>query len=159
MDNQKINDIALVWDDFHWVGKIHIPSFSKVAVELNVDAEDEEPVSPHEKQCITLSNFVEKSETLYNEVLDEIYKYYVRERPNYEAAGEDCVESMPVLSSKSPLEKMITLNYITFTWPYSDSQVQIGLHYSCVWDVEHGLGIVITGDKITEIGLSGAVSI
>ena len=152
MKNSSINNISLRWDDFQWIGDFEFPPFTNDIIEINVGAEDEEVCEPHEEQIKALTALLHDSKVIYQEVLNSIFKYYIRIRPQYEAAGQDCIENMPVLENSSQLESMITLNHITISWPYEKADAQIGLSYSCIWDVEHGLGLVLTSNKITDVG-------
>ena len=41
-----------------------------------------------------------------------------------------------------------------FHLPYTENEMIIGFEFECLWDIEHGLGIKIINDKISEVGMA-----
>lgn len=141
-------DIELKWDDFYWLGESKSPS----DIELHINSKDEEPHSPHDLQVYAWNEFVTNHDAVLSAVLSEILKHYIGTRPRYVAMGPEWIEHMPEISSPEDIKNMITLNSICINWPYDEGAVQLGMSYSCVWEREHGLGVVLENNAVKEVG-------
>jgi len=148
MDKVLFRGIELSWDDYYWLGESCQPS----EIEIHINSKDEQPQSPHNLQIHAWDEFLNNYDSILSSILNEILKYYIRMRPRYLEAGSEWVENMPEINNTKEIEKIITLNYITINWPYDEMRVQIGLSYSCTWEREHGLGVVLENNIVKEVG-------
>jgi len=148
MNKEKLCEVELSWSDFYWSGETaRFPG-----VELLVNSENEEPVKPSLIQEHAWREFSESYPVLYAKILNAVYNYYIQLRPTYIQMGESWAKLMPLIENESALENWITLNSITISWPYDFANVKLGLSYSCTWDEEHGLGVVLEGSKVLKVG-------
>ena len=148
MNRENFCNIELSWDDFYWLGK----SESNPAVEIHINSMDEEPSPPHFLQIHAWEELQKDYETTYQKILDEVLIYYVKIRPTYVEMGPEWVESMPVIRDPKEIIKMITLNYICINWPYDETTVNLSMSFSCSWEQEHGLGVVLENNVVKEVG-------
>jgi hypothetical protein len=140
--------VNLTWSDFYWSGSPDVLG----ATELLVATEDEQEIPPSPLQEAAWYDFLQSNSEIHRRVLDAVFRYYNEMRPRYEAMGIKWVEKMPKILSPDFLENMIQLQSIALSWPYSGDDVQIGLTYSCEWEVEHGLGVVLVNREVRTVG-------
>jgi len=148
VNRESFCDIELSWDAFYWLGK----SDKNPAVEIHINSKDEEPNPPHFLQTYAWEELQKDYDSIYQKVLDEVFNYYVKIRPTYAEMGPEWVESMPVIIDAVEVKKMITLNYICINWPYDERTVQVSMSFSCSWEQEHGLGVVLESNAVKEVG-------
>lgn len=154
-DSAQLDQISLKWDEFRWVGYLDIPLLghsSNPDTEVGVNTKDEEQVEPCDKQRDAWRKFVGRNDQIFQTILHSAFAYYTRMRPQYAKAGPEWIKNMPELSEPTQLIEMIHLSSITVTWPYDENPVQIGIQFGCVWDREHGFGVVVEEDKVIDLG-------
>lgn len=148
MNKEKFCEIELFWNDFYWTGEsLRFPN-----VELLINSKNEEPVKPCSSQKNVWKEFIEKYPGIYQKILNAVFNYYNELRPKYIQMGSSWAKLMPAIENKNTLENWFTLNSITISWPYDSTDVKLGLSYSCTWDEEHGLGVVVAGNEILKVG-------
>ena len=155
MIQSKITDISLRWADYCWLGEINVAVFPQMSLEgceLQVNAEDEEPHDPHQLQVAAWLAFIDGGSSLFLTLLRAVFEYYVKTRPQYKRAGQDWVEHMPILTRPDELMSMIRPSSVTIKWPYDSDHVLIGMSFGCDWEQEHGLGVVLQGMTVINIG-------
>lgn len=150
MNTESFCNIELIWDECFWVGQSTKPS----KIELVVHSEEETPHAPHELQIHTWTEFLDNYDLISDLIVKEVLAYYVEARPRYLKMGTEWVEDMPIVNSPKEIESMIRLKYVYIDWPYSDDVCKIGLSYSCDWEAEHGLGVVLEKNIVKKVGLS-----
>lgn len=148
MSSTTFCGVPLSWNDFYWTGS---PSDLGMA-ELLVATEDEQEVPPSPLQEAAWYDFIQNNGEIQKRVLDALFRYYNEMRPAYEAMGNEWVEKMPKIESPLLLENMIQLQSVALSWPYGGDDVQVGLTYSCEWEVEHGLGVVLVNGAVKTVG-------
>lgn len=148
MNKTTFCDIELIWDEFYWLGQSNTPS----DIQLHINSKDEEPLAPHATQIDAWNEFVKNYDTILFEILNRIFNYYREMRPKYLSMGPEWIEHMPEISNAEELVNKITLHSIHISWPYDENTVQLGLLYSCDWEREHGLGVVLESNSVKEVG-------
>jgi len=108
---------------------------------------------PSDSQAAALTFNLEHGERVTDAVLMATRKYYDNVRPRYVVfLGADADELMPVLSDNTELRKLIELVHV-HVHPWTMSGIAyVGLQFSCTWDREHGLGLMLHRDRVVEIG-------
>jgi hypothetical protein len=148
MNKEKFCELELTWSDFYWAGE----SLRFPGVELLINSENEEPAKPCSNQENAWKEFTEQYPAIYLKILNAVFNYYNQLRPKYLQMGGPGVQLMPAVESEKSLENRFTLNSITISWPYNSADAELGLSYSCTWDEEHGLGVVVVGNEIIKVG-------
>lgn len=148
VNKEKFCELELTWSDFYWSGE----SLRFSGVELLINSENEEPVKPCSGQENAWKEFIEQYPAIYQKILSAVFYYYNELRPKYIQMGGPWVKLMPAIENEKHLENLLTLNSITISWPYNSAGVKLGLSYSCAWDEEHGLGVVVVGNEIIKVG-------
>ena len=155
MFQTNIAGITLSWDGDCWLGDINVAVFPQRSFEgreLQLSSEDGEPRTPHDSQVAAWLELVDKGPTLFPALLRAVFDYYLRMRPQYERAGGEWIENMPVLAGEDQLREMIRPGSVVIGWPSGSEPVSIGMSFECDWEQEHGLGVVFQDMKVVDVG-------
>ena len=86
-------------------------------------------------------------------VLKAIFDVYPEWRENYkEFLGEELEDRMPELHSPSDLKTLIGLSTIHVLSVERDGLAYVGFEFGCEWEEEHGLGVMLHGNRIIDVG-------
>ena len=96
---QTVGSIQLSWEDFHWEGVIVCLGNFGDEVGLHINTKDEEQLPIHSDQEDIVFSLLDDSSGVYDVIIEAMFEYYCKIRPRYEAAGEEWIEAMPVLST------------------------------------------------------------
>ncbi len=109
---------------------------------------------PSEVQCQAFSFQIEKGDEIVSSVLTALTDYYVKLRPK--CAGyydeETFGRIMPLISSANDFKQLIGLSQIHVHPWLKNGVCYVGLELGCGWDEEHGLGVMLHGARVVEIG-------
>lgn len=128
------------------------PSSGQVAlVILRDDENDESPVSDAEQACVHWA--FEQAEAMALALLQALQIEYTQLRPRYEKFLADSFnELMPEISGVNDFRSLIGLNTLYIYPPQPDNIPYVGFLFGCTWEQEHGLGVVMHGTQVVEIG-------
>ena len=59
---------------------------------------------------------------------------------------------MPPIDGTAALEEMITLSTVHLLNVYREDMAYVGYEFTCPWEEEHGLGVMMHGDRVVSIG-------
>lgn len=104
--------------------------------------------NPSEAQRRALEFQVKNGGEVARSVLIALLPYY---REFKQSCGLDD-ELMPPISSPDEFRKMIGLSQVHVHPYFRDGLGYIGLEFGCDWDEEHGLGIMMHGSRVVDIG-------
>ncbi|GEN68041.1 DUF6985 domain-containing protein [Chryseobacterium rhizosphaerae] len=117
-----------------------------------LDEEDDYMDEPTPAQENGLHYLQENQEVVLEKILAELLKQYPGLQKNYNYSEEDKTDFMPDLKDIQGFAHLLSPTYFYVTSVVKDHYPYIGLGFSCSWDSEHGLGIMIHKDRIIEIG-------
>lgn len=143
----KINYDQFEYDG-EWWGKVDFNignTVLNVGVKMVIDEEDTIP----EEYKNALEWYIDNAESFQDVLLNEILKYYCKERIElgYDESPDD---RFPGVSDVSEISKMISLVQITI--PDQDIYSKgVFLAFNCTWDKDEGLGVRIVDGKIIKI--------
>lgn len=114
---------------------------------------------PSRKQEEAFLNFLDHKDDVCSRVADAIYDHYRchwgdwREpaRPGASRGYEDEV-MIPELSSRDGLKDVIRLLFVSVIDYPGIKKAVLGFCFSCSWDGEHGLGVLVRDGQVIEIG-------
>lgn len=116
------------------------------------EGRDDAPLNAEE---IAIAQWVPENQTTQKPVLlSAVLKAYPEFRQQFFndfGIGEN-EDDLPIVTSADGLPKLITLEEITIHQISKDGDPYIGYQFSCAWDEEHGLGVLMHNDRIVEIG-------
>lgn len=147
-DSIRFAGIDFEWDDYCWRGFFDFWSGG----EIEIRTVEEESILPSASQENAWLEFVGNKDTIYLSLLEAVFIYYQEIRPKYVAAGGKWATGMPHIESSSELKEMIRLQTINISPPYDGRDILIGLLFTCDWDSEHGLGVVLKNTNIEKVG-------
>lgn len=115
------------------------------------EGRDEAPLTTEE---IVLATWVRDNlETQVAPILGAVFEAYPNWRRQY---FEDfCIEEnkhdLPTLTSTGSLKQVIELEEIHVHQISKDGIPYVGYQFSCTWDEEHGLGVLMHGKRVVEM--------
>lgn len=124
-----------------------LPSDGSVTVVVNPN-DDATQLEPTQEQCRAMELQIHRGEEVVQAVLVALLPYYQNLKKEWEANDED----MPPVSEIADFRGMIGLGQVHVLAFASDGLAYVGLEFGCDWDDEHGLGIVLHGKDVVEIG-------
>jgi hypothetical protein len=114
---------------------------------------------PSQRQEDAFLDFLDHRDEVCNRVVDAIYDHYRchwgdwREPAKPGAEGPDYKELLiPELSSRDGLKDVIRLAALSVIDYLEDEMGVLGFCFSCSWDGEHGLGVLVRDGEVIEIG-------
>jgi hypothetical protein len=118
-----------------------------------------------EEQLKALNEFLQKEKELYEKAREAIYDFYNKSYQDYKRGWDfgrklfgsgdldDLDEVLPKIMVGNELDKLVRFGKI-YVHPARQGNSRIGIECSCPWDEEHGLGVLILGDEVEEVGLA-----
>ena len=91
---------------------------------------------------------IENGQAVVQSVLAALLPYHLTMKKEWELDDE----LMPPVTSVEDFRKQIGLSQVHVLEHEVDGMAYIGLELGCEWEDEHGLGIVVRGSRVVEIG-------
>src|SRR5262249_24287265 len=103
-------------------------------------------------------DFLKNRDRVCQRVIDAIFDHYVghwgdwrtTREPGQEFSSEDVL--IPELSDREGLKRLIRFEALSLLATPEDAPAILGFCLDCTWDPEHGLGVLVRGGKVIEIG-------
>jgi hypothetical protein len=156
------------WDDYYWAGAVQLPAWAgqrawqsdadadNDTVEIHVNTEDDEPGPPLPSQALAFEELIARQEEVRDVILQALFASYSdnylvwREENGYDEAEAE--EFLPALQQPADLKALITLTSITIFPTAKSGLSYTGYTFACTWEDEHGLGAMLHGRRVVEIG-------
>lgn len=151
----------LKWDDYFWVGEIVLPSWagfqtrrgpyasvsssesSNGSVRLTVTPLDDRSRSHPTQEQLTAFRYLMDHESEVAEAVGRaLIEYYPGEKDTYFAAYDDDALELPDVADREDLRPLIGLSNIHILSVAHSGAAYIGFEFGCVWDDEHGAGVM-----------------
>jgi len=163
---------ALKWNGYFWEASIILSAWagfqsrggaytsvdslavSDGAVTLYVMTPDNEPSPPAPEQANAFEYLVEQQDAMRDAILQAIFAEYPSMQDLYGDDAEDADEVMPDIENTEQLKAMIGLSIVHVRSPSDDGVSNIGFEFGCIWDEEHGLGVLTKAGQVVEVGQS-----
>jgi hypothetical protein len=85
-------------------------------------------------------------------VLEGLLAEYPRLQQTYGYEGAEREEYMPDVSSTEDFRRMIGLHNVHVHSLLKEGIPYLGFEFGCIWDGEHGLGVLMHGSRVVEVG-------
>jgi hypothetical protein len=165
----------LEWDDYCWEAEIVLPSWRRFqtrrgayasvsspdpsdgSTRIRFDTDGAGRVPPTEAQIAAYRWLIQHEAEVAAAVLNAIFAEYPRFRAEYIGDYDDedaqaAQQSAPPLDRAEQLKELIGL-YAVFILPLpKDGVGYTGFEFGCVWEEEHGLGVLVHKNRVVEIG-------
>lgn len=155
---------------FFWVAQARLPSWAgfldrsgayggqgpsehsdgTVEVIFAPEGRDTSPLSENEEALVQW--FCDHEPDVSEAVKAAIFRTYADWLDSGSASDGDEAEFMPALRTVDDLKSLIGLYSINLHHIDSDGIPYIGFEFGCTWDQEHGLGVLMHGTRMVEIG-------
>jgi len=161
------------WENCAWVGEVTLPSWagfqtrrgwygavssdspSNGTARLSIEPEDEELIShPTVEQEAAFNYLVNNEATVAASVLQALFNRYPDEKRAYaeDYSKEEAEEILPEIADPSGLRALIGLSDVHVLSVVKDGASYIGFEFGCVWDEEHGAGVMTHLGRVVEAG-------
>ncbi|MGC1494289.1 MAG: hypothetical protein WA790_00660 [Sulfitobacter sp.] len=146
------------FEDFAWQATVQLSAWSEFTLASSIplifapEDRDDTPLSIEE---ITLAEWVIKNQTIQKSILlDAVLKAYPEFRQQFfdDYDIEDNETDLPIITSTGNLPKVLMLQEVFVHQISKGDAPYVGYQFSCAWDDEHGLGVLMHNDRIVEIG-------
>jgi hypothetical protein len=131
-------------------GSLDSRSPSDGSVEVHVNSKTDCP--PSEAQRKALQFQLEHGAEVRQSALDALLRHYheIRDECMEELVLTD--EEMPPIQSTEQFRRLIGLHTVHIRPFEKEGMAYVGLEFGCTWEDEHGLGILVHGARVVEIG-------
>ncbi len=154
------------FDDIFWVAKATLPSWAgyqnrksmhgvdvsdgSASITFAPEGRDESPLTPAELASVQWLLDSEAKQAAA--VVNGVWAAYPRLQEAYGYVGADRDAFMPNLKSPADFRDLIGLLNVNIHPLMKDGLPYIGYEFSCAWDEEHGLGVLMHGTRVVDIG-------
>lgn len=157
-------------EDFWWQTRANLPSWQgfqsrggpyasndseescngDVTIIFAAEGRDIEPLSDEEIE--TVKWFIENEQSIATSLLAALKSEYPKFKESYGYDEEELAEYMPVAENEDDFKKLMGLSSVNIHPLEKDGVPYVGFEFGCSWDPEHGLGILMHGTRVVEIG-------
>lgn len=162
----------LRWEDYFWVGEVTLPSWagfqsrrggygsvssdkpSDGTARLSITPEDDNTrTRPTPEQVAAFRHLLDNEAAVAAAVGRALVAYYPGEKDAYlDAYDEGEVEELPDISEPDELRTLIGLSCVHVLSVIQDGAAYIGFEFGCVWDDEHGVGVMTHLGRVVATG-------
>lgn len=145
-------------NEFYWQANIALPSWSDFTagnttlLTFAPEGRDKSPMRADEIALTTWvkDNYKMQKHLLLNAILDAYPEFRHQFFEDYNIKENE--DYLPRVTSVNGLSKVIALEEIFVHQISKDGLPYVGYQFSCDWDKEHGLGVLMHQKRVIEIG-------
>jgi|SRR5581483_4162976 hypothetical protein len=126
------------------------PSDGVVTIVFAPEGRDESPLTGQERACVQW--LLDHEAEVASAVMEGLLAAYPKLQEVYSYEGAERENFMPDVSSVEDFRKMIGLHEVHVHQVLKEGIPYIGFDFGCVWDGEHGLGVLMHGTRVVEVG-------
>ena len=162
--------VELKWDGSNWTGKLVLPSWKgfqsrygayggvsssetsdgSVTLVLGPEGRGSEPPNDQETQAL---RWLLKNETaVQRAILEHLKAEYPALQEQYGYTAEEAADLMPPIAEAGEFRRLIGLHSVYIHPLMRDALPYIGFEFGCTWDDEHGLGVLMHGTRVVDMG-------
>jgi hypothetical protein len=158
----------LPWDGYAWASLVQLPAWAGLhlpdetslptdgTVEVRVSTENDEPVLPSPEQAAAYEQLTAQAEKVREAILVAVFEWYQqdyltwRDENGYDE--EEAARYLPELTEPAQLTGLMQLTAINVFPTAKDGLSYTGYEFVCSWEEEHGLGAMLHGSRVVEVG-------
>jgi hypothetical protein len=164
------NVLDFQFDQFFWTTKVQLPSWvgyqarngpygsissdspsdGFVTITAGSDSRDKSPLTEQERASAQW--LLDHEAEVASAVLEGLLAEYPRLQGVYGYEGAERDEYMPDVSSTKDFRQLIGLHNVHVLPLLKEGVPYIGYEFGCTWDGEHGLGVLMHGKRVVEVG-------
>ncbi|MDJ0847181.1 MAG: hypothetical protein QNK04_02255 [Myxococcota bacterium] len=154
-----ITPADFAWDEFFWKTRVMLPpalgletgnAEGSVDLVFAPEGRDEGPLTGAEIALVQW--LLDHREGVVSAVLAALVASYPDLQAAEDLEDEERRELMPDLRSPEDLRELIRLESVNVHPLSVGDAPYIGFEFDCRWDEEHGLGVLMHGERVVEIG-------
>lgn len=150
--------MEFTFDEFWWQADVQFPAWSgfthgkTTKLTFAPEGRDEAPMGADEVALATWvqDNHEMQKPLLLNAVLEAYPNLRRQFFEDYDIKENE--EDLPTIASANGLTKVIALEEINVHQIAKDGVPYVGYQFSCGWDEEHGLGVLMHDKRVVKIG-------
>lgn len=161
----------LTWNGYFWSGEIVLPSWagfqsrrgpygsvssqrpSDGTVGLTVRSMDNASQShPVPEQAVAFEYLIDNEATIAASVGQAVVKHYADAKEAYLDDEDEEGETLPDVTKPEELRSLIGLHAVHVLAVARDGAAYIGFEFGCVWDGEHGAGVMTHRGRVVAVG-------
>ncbi|MEM5468572.1 DUF6985 domain-containing protein [Celeribacter marinus] len=150
--------MEFTFNEVWWQADVQLPAWSDftkggmAGLTFAPEGRDEAPMDADE---VALTTWVEdnqerQKQPLLNAVLEAYPGFRNQFFENYDIDENE--EDLPTITSEDGLATVIALEKINVHQISKDGVPYVGYQFSCRWDEEHGLGVLMHDKRVIEVG-------
>lgn len=114
------------------------------------EGRDRSPLSSQDLELV--DRFLASADDMAPKVLEAVYRHYLEIFDEYAefAAEEQLV--MPAANAPADLRELISLTEVFIHPVEHEDRQYVGYEFNCTWETEHGLGVLMHGDRVVRVG-------
>jgi hypothetical protein len=121
-----------------------------VEVVFAPEGRDNSPLTEQELGLVQL--FLDNEPKMSAAVKTAVFERYEALRELYGYTAEEQAEFMPDLAGPEDLRRLIGLHSVHVHQISHGAAPYVGFEFGCTWDDEHGLGVLMHGERCVEMG-------
>lgn len=162
----------LTWDGLFWSGEITLPTWagyqsrrgpyasvnsprpSDGTVRLTISSmDDDSRARPVPEQAAALEYLMDNEATVAASIGKALVKHYTDAKAAYlDDYNEEEAEMLPAVTEPRQLRPLLGLHAVHVLAVVHDGVAYIGFEFGCVWDSEHGAGVMTHRGRIVAAG-------
>jgi hypothetical protein len=164
------NMLDFQWDRFFWTAQARLPSWvgyqsrngpygsissdepSDGLVTIVVDPEGGKESPMTEQDRASVQWWLDHEAEVSSAVLEGLLAEYPRLQQLYGYEGAERETCMPDVSRTEEFRRLIGLHNVHFVPLLKEGLPYVGYEFGCTWDGEHGLGVLMHGSRVVEVG-------
>lgn len=144
------------WDGYMWLTSTEIDdkrlTDDPIEVYFSRVEEDETSLTPDEIAMINAAG--DRLDATIRAAVEALFEAYPGLQESYPYDDTDRAEFMPDLDSIDDLYPLIGMGEVSIHGVIRDGSLYVGVVFNAEWDVEHGAGVMMNGDRVVEVGLA-----
>jgi uncharacterized protein DUF6985 len=126
------------------------PSDGAVRIVFAPEGRDTSPLTAEDTSLIEW--FLQREALVSAAVLSSLLKAYPSLQRDYGYSGKEKAQLMPDVLKSADFRELIGLHTV-FVHPLDKNGVPyLGFELGCTWDIEHGLGVLMHGLRVVQVG-------
>lgn len=159
------------WNEFFWEAEVKLPHWSgfqerngpygaissdepcdgTTKIVFAPEGRGDEALNSNEMNSITW--FISHASQVIQSITNMLFANYASIRDGYiEEYGEEMAEYFPEVKDASGIKNVVGIVSVNIHQVSKDNIPYIGVEMGCNWEEEHGIGFLLHGNKIVEVG-------
>lgn len=119
---------------------------------VTIYAPDRNESPPTEQDRASVQWLLDHEAAVASAILERLLAEYPRLQRLYDYERPDREALMPDVSSSKDFRQLIGLQNVHVLQLLKDGIPYVGYEFGCTWDEEHGLGVLLHGTRVVEVG-------